>query len=372
MAYQLIHHFDPDFDHFHLTPRMKNSGKVDHYNLGYAQNVVAGQVLAELIPEGKPLPEGIAADTVRMVDMFPAGPNTAPNPSNPFQLVATATGYVFYNEDLITVKRLLNIRRDVDFHTGNVVFVSDVCVHGSVRTGFSVQGKRILVKGTVEGAHITARENIESFNGVKGSKQALLDAGGNIRVPFVENAEMRAKGKILITGSCMHSDIWAGNTVVIKGRLQGGTLYANHVVYIEDQLGGGVSTVTSIVMGYDPFRLHELKSIDNQLEELGSQEELLAMLCRKSDRHRQEHGPKLENVRTRRQAFLRRRDALWTMLEKEHDQTKARIVVPGRIRPKVEISIGGAHCVINDFMENVCIYLQDNEIVFDSPAAIKK
>ncbi len=47
MPYFLHHYFDPDFDYQRLKPKIREDGKVDHYNLDYVQNVIAGQVLAE-------------------------------------------------------------------------------------------------------------------------------------------------------------------------------------------------------------------------------------------------------------------------------------------------------------------------------------
>ena len=50
MTYYLHHYFDPNFDHTALKPRPLSGGKADLRNLGYVQNVLPGQILAELIP----------------------------------------------------------------------------------------------------------------------------------------------------------------------------------------------------------------------------------------------------------------------------------------------------------------------------------
>ena len=46
MQYYLEHYFDPDFDHLHLKPVACDGETVDHYELGYAQNVKQGTLLA--------------------------------------------------------------------------------------------------------------------------------------------------------------------------------------------------------------------------------------------------------------------------------------------------------------------------------------
>ena len=47
--YYLLHYFDPDFSHLKLTPEQRADGSAELRNLGYVQNVVAGQVLAEVL-----------------------------------------------------------------------------------------------------------------------------------------------------------------------------------------------------------------------------------------------------------------------------------------------------------------------------------
>ncbi len=372
MPSQLVHYFNPDFDHFHLTPSEKTDGSVDHYNLGYAQNVITGQVLAERIPEGALLPPSAKSEYLRQGDTLPAGPNTKINPDNPAQLIATENGYVFYHNGVITVKKLLNVRRDVDFHTGNIVFVGDVCVHGSVRTGFDVHGKNILVKGTVEGARLRAQGNISSMNGVKGAKTAFLEAGGDIRLPFIENAELLAKGDILIDGTVMHTDIWAGRNIAVKGRLQGGNIYANQIVYVAEQLGGGISTVTSIVMGYNPHTLRQLHKVEHAIQKLRTSMEQMKNSMIKNDFLRDELEPKLVAAQKQHDALFKRRSRLGESMKQETFGTAPRVIVPGQVRPGVEISIGGAYLMIQDFMENVCMYRKDDEIVIESPAMDKK
>lgn len=368
MPSYLVHHFDPDFDFTHLTPHEDSSGKVDHYNLGYVQNVVHGQIIAERVTLDNAQQAGHDLQFVREGNTFPVGPNTRIDPDNPDHLLADANGYVFYYDGKITVKKLLNVRRDIDFHTGNIVFVSDLRVHGSIRTGFEAHARNILVKGTVEGARIKALGNIVTENGVKGGKQAVLEAKEHMRVPFCENATLKARGNILIDGSCMHTDITVGGNLAIKGRLHGGKVFANNIVYVEDQIGGGISTTTSIIMGYDPFLLRNAMQAADAIARLQVELERLEAICAKDRFYMDEYGPQMELVEKKLNAQHRKRTALWNRLYQSDRSKNCRIVVPGSIRPGVEISMGGAYTKINDFMENVVITVKDREIVFNTPA----
>lgn len=372
MMRKLVHYFNPDFNHLHLLPHEEKDGRVDHYNLGYAQNVIAGQVVAELVPLDKELPQGAEGQFIREAAHLPIGPNTIPNPDNPDQLIASVNGYVFYHNGVITVKRMLNVRRDVDFHTGNIVFIGDICVHGSVRTGFEVHGKNILVKGTVQGARITAREDITFNNGVKGGKTAFIKAGGDIRLPFIENAELLAKGDILVDGSSMHTSIWVGGKLAVKGRLQGGSIYANRLVYVGEQLGGGIGTITSIILGYDPFSMRKISKLEEKIAKLDKRVDQMRVVTAKSAVHMQEYGGKLQALKKKLAALIRQRKAILTTMENHSAKTNPRVIVPGELKPGVEISIGGAYCMIQDFMNDVCIFRRDDEIVIESPAIQKK
>ena len=99
MRYYLQHFFDPDFDHTTRKPDENaiRNNTLDLFNLGYVQNVIKGQILAQIVPldslSQRPDPRFIL-DTVD----FPAGQNTYIDPEYPQYLLAATNGYVFYNE----------------------------------------------------------------------------------------------------------------------------------------------------------------------------------------------------------------------------------------------------------------------------------
>jgi len=45
--------------------------------------------------------------------------------------------------------KTLTVGRDIDFHTGNIVAIGDVLVGGSIRSGFTVMGRNVTVRGPV-------------------------------------------------------------------------------------------------------------------------------------------------------------------------------------------------------------------------------
>ena len=188
MQYYLRHYFNPDFDYLRPKPGVGEDGESsDLYSLGYVQNVIAGQLLAEVIP----LEQAGAEPDPRFVlsrPVLPGGANTRVDPAYPNYLLSTSNGYVFYNSGKITVKRLLNVRQDVSFRTGNIFFVGDMAVHGSVRSGFSVQANNLRIMGMVEGGVARARRDLMVDGGARGGagQHCLLDAGDKLLTPFLE------------------------------------------------------------------------------------------------------------------------------------------------------------------------------------------
>lgn len=391
--YYLHHYFDPDFSHLKLSPREAADGSVDYRYLGYVQNVVAGQVLAEIVdldehPDIRRDPRFIYPHR-----HLPNGSNCVVHPENPDRLIAAVNGYCFYHQGRINVKKLLNVRGNVGFHTGNIFFVGDLAVHGDVQTGFSLRAANILIKGHMESGKVNAQGDIVCLAGVKGASccslgvsgpesesheeryfeeslpSALLDAAGTIRLPFCENVQLRAKGNIIIDGSCLHSTIYAGGNLIIKGRLQGGSVYANKTVYVGQQLGSDYASPTRIFMGYSPFEFLHLQKIESSIRYLMGKSAYFRKQAGRNEVMEQEYRPRLELV-TRKLAIANgRREGLWRQFAvDEENAPDCRVIVSGKIMPGCEISIARAFYRSDDILENGEFMLRDEEVVRTAPS----
>lgn len=365
MAYYLRHFFNPDFNHKKLRPEVLKDGDVSQHYLGYVQNVVAGQVLAEVINLDEH-PEYTDYDPrfIFQEKIYPVGPNCIPHPQFPSRILAAANGYVFYLDGLITVKRLLNVRQDVNFHTGNIMFTGDVVCHETVRTGFIVHGNKVLVKGTVEGATIVAENDIACESGIKGGGSGLLECGGNVKIPFCENLRIHARGNVEIEGSCMHSEIYVDGNLMIKGRLQGGTVYANNVVYVGEQIGGGQNTTTKVMMGYPPSDFLRVQTIEREIARLHPVVEQLERMVQKKPVLFESYDLRIRLLKQKLELLHTKRSALWRNFKAdEYLAEKCRLICPGRIRPGLEISIARSFETIHDFYEGMEFRLEGYDIV---------
>jgi len=379
--YYLLHYFDPDFNHTSLSPLSEDGSSLRY--LGYVQNVVAGQVLAELVkPEDFP---ALARDPRFLYtdDRLPVGPNCELHPDNPHKIVASVNGYVFYHNGFISVKKLLNVRSHVGFHTGNILFVGDMAVHGDVQTGFSVLANNILVKGHIENGKVKGIGDLVCLGGIKGDNSSalsdeperlpdpdmpipntLVSAEGNMRLPFCEHAQLRAKGNLIIDGSCLHSTLYVGGNLVVKGRLQGGTVYANGLVYVEKQLGSDYSMPTRLMMGYDPFDFLSLQKLESQISYLTDKLAFFENMAERNEIMRQEYSPRAAIAARKLNIARQRHMALWRKFSvDEQNAPNCRIVVQGTVMPGCEIGIARAWMKTDRTDDNVSFQLLNDEII---------
>ena len=295
MPFFLKHHFDPDLDHANLKPEEQADGSVDHYELNFVQNVEAGSVIAEWFP----LDSGDDAADPRYVSeemVFPAGRGTGVKRKFPNKLYAAVNGCVGYKNGKIIVQESLTISGEIDFHTGNINFIGNLTVCGSVRSGFSIQGRDVIVQGQIEGARIEALNNLNCPGGVKGGKTAFLEAGKCIKLAFCEFATLKAGEDILIKGALMHTNVYAGKRLAVGGRLTGGNIYCHEYVYVGEQLGGGLDTNTSLVLGYQPTLLYADQEYNDRIKRLHADISSFEGLLNKGDEFKVEYEPKLESA----------------------------------------------------------------------------
>lgn len=369
MKYYLRHYFNPDFDYQRAKPGggLGTDDAADVYNLGYAQNVISGQILAEIIPLDK-VAETPDPRFIRDSDALPAGANTRVDPAYPRYLLADSKGYVFYNEGKITVKGLLNVRQDVSFHTGDIFFVGDMAIHGSVRSGFSVQANNLRIMGMVEGGIARARRDLRVDGGARGGsgQHCLLDAGGKLSAPFIEKVEARARGSMAIEKYCLYSTIYAGANMVVRGQMYGSDVNAYGSVYVESQLGNRAAIPTKVYLGYDPLNIRQLKKLDSLIADLTQTMTHLKAVAGHLPPDTNETTRKLTRITAQHGRLLERRTQLWTKLSlDEKNLEKCCLMVPGKVYPGVEISIGRAFMMVERMYENSMFRLCYNDIVVE-------
>lgn len=154
-----------------LKPILLSDGRVDHKNLNYVHQVRKGEILAEKIPE-TPGENGITvtgkiikAKPGKAVD-FKKGKNVKVSNDGWF-LLSNDDGLLKFENEKISVIKVLEIKGDVGVSTGNIFFNGKIVVRGNVQIGYTVNGEEdVEIFGIVEGSKIISNGNITIHQGV--------------------------------------------------------------------------------------------------------------------------------------------------------------------------------------------------------------
>ncbi|WP_319584764.1 FapA family protein [uncultured Pseudodesulfovibrio sp.] len=371
MPFFLKHYFDPDWDPAKLKPAEQADGSVNHHERQFVTNVAAGDLIAEWLPieeAGEDLDERFVSDE----KSFPAGKGTGIRREFPDKLFAAVDGYVCYKEGRILVRNPLTVHSDIDYHTGNVDFVGNVVVEGSVRSGFSIEAVDVRVNDQVEGATIKARGNLDCRGGVKGSRSALLKTGKDMKLAFCEFATLLSGGDIMVKGALMHSNVYAGKRLAVGGRLTGGNICAYNYIYVGEQLGGGMDTDTALVLGYKPSLLYADQRYNVRIKALHADIASFEKILNKGEEFRAEYQPRLESASKELELLKNLKVKLWNGIYATERLDDCRVLVPGVVKPGVEICIGSAYYKVDDFLEDVFFYYDNGEVKIGASAAKSK
>ncbi|MGH4125791.1 MAG: DUF342 domain-containing protein [Clostridium sp.] len=137
---------------------------IDYKAIGTVVGVEIGQVLAIHYP-GKNGEDGIDITgkiiKVKNAKKIVIGAGEGSALKDEFTVVATSEGRPSARGNTFFVYKIHEINGDVELKTGNIKFVGDIVINGSVREGMKVEsGNCILVKNNVSEAEITANGDV--------------------------------------------------------------------------------------------------------------------------------------------------------------------------------------------------------------------
>lgn len=249
----------------------------DFHKVMEIENVVKGQVLASKEPATKgkpgmtvkgriiPVPDG---KDVSLQSIAGKGVEISPDG---LELIAKEQGQVVFKQGKINIEPILEILGDVTAETGDIDFVGNVIIRGSVRDTYKVKaGGNVDIWGTVEKAEIIADGNVIVRTGIQGKEAGKVVAGGDVISKFIERANVRAGGNVIALEYILHSNIVSKSRVFCFGRkasIAGGSVKALYEVAAK-QLGAESWVETSIEVGSDP-------DLQEELDELVRRRELL-------------------------------------------------------------------------------------------------
>lgn len=248
-------------------------GNIDHKNVGVFQTVQKGQVICEFIqPKEGTNGRDVMGNEVHAekgsMPPVPKGKNTVLNEDGS-ALLADEDGDISFHHDVFRVEPQLTINGDVDNTTGNINFAGNVFISGEVLRGFSVTaGGTLTVLGMVEGAVLSAGEDIILAKGMNGTNGGSLTAKGSIRSRFLEQATIVAEGDV-IASAMINCDVRAGGNIEAltgKGILIGGKLRAGQSVQAR-QIGNQSDACTIVKVGVAVQKKENANEVAKELAE---------------------------------------------------------------------------------------------------------
>ena len=219
-------------------PRALAGGRVDLRDLGYVVNVRKNNEILRRIPPypgtdgktvfGKPIP----CNKPPRILLTP-GPGTRIAEQDADLLVADRDGAVaVFPNGKAAVLDEKTIPGDIDYSTGNISFVGNLQVKGTVRGGFEVDAAgSVMVGGGVEDAKVTAGGDLEVLGGASGSGNGALKCGGMLKVRHLHNFNVHALA-IDIVEDIVHCSVWAEKAITAKS-IVGGTVSAGMSIDVD-------------------------------------------------------------------------------------------------------------------------------------------
>lgn len=248
-------------------------GNVDHKSLRRFHSVQAGGLICEITPplegvDGMDILGQVLKAVPGQAPVIPQGKNTVLNQEGT-QLVAAQDGDVFFRSGVFCVENLLTITETVDNAVGNLDFNGNIRIQGDVKSGFEVDATGdIIVEGMVEGAVLKAGGDIVIAKGMNGNGQGTLEAGGQVKISFIENSHVTCH-KDLHAATIINSHIVCGGSVYVnegKGIIIGGSIEARDSVEAK-RIGNQGGCENLITIGHAMKNEENLDYLRKQLKE---------------------------------------------------------------------------------------------------------
>lgn len=200
-------------------------GRVDFKSVKIINQATAGQLIAEKLPPEK----GEDGITVTGEKISAHKGKDIPIKLNP-NIKVSEDGMKFYSKIVgnpyfdgteLGVNELYIVEGDVDYSTGNIIFVGDVRIKGNVLSGFEIRaGGNVTIEGFLEG-NVNIGRDLVVKKGIIGTSEHNLKIEGNLYCEYIQNASIEVEGNVEVATGIVNSRIKADRDVKVIGRKPG-------------------------------------------------------------------------------------------------------------------------------------------------------
>lgn len=358
-------------DHFKRVLKLEfeedGKGSVDYKKLNNIQSVKKGEVICSItlaVPgengmtiTGHPYPCTIKGTDVSV----PAGNNTLLTEDRTL-LISQKTGHVTFANGKFQVDPILKINGNIDNSTGNIDYDGDVLITGDVRNGFSVKATgNIDIRGSVEGAQITAQGAITIASGMSGNGRGVLTSDSDVKCRYLEHCTVITKGNVYAE-SIINSKIESGQDIIVTsgmGVIIGGSLLASSSIKAKI-IGSKVRRlITELIIANVPQYVEETARLTRELEQLHhNMSEVRKNITYLETSQRQDKQQLLENLK-QASAYLdiRKQDITNRLNEITlNDEEPSGLIQCQQLLPVIRIRIGSSSLLVQDEYSKSMIY----------------
>ncbi len=361
-------------------PTENEHGDVDYKNLGIVTNITRGtkiariydptdgepgtDVLGNIIP---PKPGTPAAITLGSGTELSAGGH---------HILASTDGNLVFKGGCFIVEEELMISGDVGLSTGNIDFIGNVVISGSVFEGFRVYSKKnVTIRGAATTAEIKAGGSVSIRLGCLMSR---VTCNGNFKADFCETSRIEANGDVE-ANSFVGCEVFARGRIIANGK---GIISGGRYTALEDisasVIGSNSYVKTEITIGNNAVLTAEREKTTARVAKL---EEAVEQLSKVIDQltERQKQGVKLsarhermkaESLRTKilTQAEIKKaRDRIEEIDEDSAHKQNFSVFCKKRFYPGTTIRIDAYTYSVTTVCENCKATIRDDKIVMLPP-----
>jgi len=236
-----------------------DQGTVNLRELNLIHNVKKGDRLCDIQPAQRGTPGiNVYGKAVLTKDgkpsRIPKGENVVLSEDGS-KLLAAIDGMVTWDGVNVNVQPLYVVDV-VDASVGNIHFNGTVIVNGEVGDGYEIHaGHDIIIAMSVGPVRLEAQGNIRINGGILGSQNGVIQAGGDIELKFIQDAQVRAGGTIIVDEYIRGGMVSSAGPLIVKN--PHGGIFASSVssetwIYTHSIGSEQAPVPVSLIVGHDP------------------------------------------------------------------------------------------------------------------------
>ncbi|WP_440895332.1 DUF342 domain-containing protein [Amphibacillus sp. Q70] len=291
---------------------------------------------------------------------------------------ATVVGKLSVTGQQINVHDTYEINEDLSMKTGNINFVGSVIIRGNVPAGYRVEAEGdIHIYGLVEAGFIKAAGNVTITEGIAGLKKGTIDAGGDVKIGYINQAKVEAENNIIVQNSIMHSHCVAKEHIYChSGSIIGGVCSAG-VTIQANEVGNKMDTKTEISIGVDQEQFQQESQLNvakktllneiNKLKKLGDNLERKAKTSHGlSSKERILLLKQKNTMQVTKGKLAKIEEQIESLKVQIGDENKARLIVKKAIYPNVDLRFGKYQKTTDTIYKYTQVYIEEGEIEIKS------